>query len=105
MCGIWPIRVNVKYTLRADALAAQKLFVLKLVDRGTVELAGNAQWAGAADYAVTGTLHAYNFYVRSGAHASSTHARMARWWRIRSSSNCVACVIPELLMEFPWLAA
>jgi translocation and assembly module TamB len=60
-------RVSAKYTLRADALAAQKLFRLKLVDRGTVELAGNADWEGAANYAVTGALHAYNFYVRSGA--------------------------------------
>jgi translocation and assembly module TamB len=59
-------RVNVKYTLRADALAAQKLFLLKLVDRGTVQLAGNAAWAGAVDYAVSGALHAYNFDVRSG---------------------------------------
>jgi translocation and assembly module TamB len=59
-------RVNVKYALRADALAAQKLFLLKLVDRGTVDLAGNAGWAGETDYALTGVLHAYNFDVRSG---------------------------------------
>jgi translocation and assembly module TamB len=58
-------RVTVKYTLRADALAAQKLFRLKLVDRGTIELAGNAECAGAADYAVTGALHVYNVYYRS----------------------------------------
>lgn len=59
-------RVNVKYTLRADALAAQKLLRVKYIDRGIIGLAGDAAWAGAQDYSVTGALHAYNIAYRGG---------------------------------------
>ncbi len=60
-------RVNVKYVLKANALAVQKILGTKYVDRGAVDLAGNAQWAGAGNYSVTGALHAYDVYYRGGA--------------------------------------
>ena len=60
-------RVTAKYTLRADAVAAQRLLRVKLVDRGSLDLAGNAQWAGAENYSITGALHVYGIGLRSGA--------------------------------------
>ena len=63
------------------------------------------QLAGAADYSVTGALHAYNFYVRSGA-TRIVNAR-GGWLaggESRSNSNCAACVIPGPPMALPWLA-
>ncbi len=60
-------RVYAKYALRSDALAGQKILRVKYVDRGTVQLAGDAQWDFGADFAVTGALHAYNVEYHSGA--------------------------------------
>ncbi len=60
-------RVSATYTLRADALAAQRLLRVKYVDRGALDLSGKAEWAGPSDYSVTGALHAYNVDYHSGA--------------------------------------
>jgi translocation and assembly module TamB len=60
-------RVTLKYNLRADALAAQKILHRKYVDRGAIDLAGNAEWANPRDFAITGALHAYNIDYRGGA--------------------------------------
>ncbi len=60
-------RLTAKYTLHADAQAAQKFFHIRLVNRGAVDLAGNGVWSGDNNFSTTGTLHAYNIEFRSGA--------------------------------------
>ncbi len=56
-----------KYNVRGDAPAIERLFRIKLVDRGEVQASGDAAWKGADVFDIAGVFHAYNLEYRSGA--------------------------------------
>ncbi len=49
-----------RFDARVAAADAGRALRIKLLERGTVEVAGTAQWTGGAQYSLNGKLHAYN---------------------------------------------
>jgi translocation and assembly module TamB len=57
-------RALARFEARVAAADAGRVLRVKLLDRGTAELAGTARWLGGARYLVEGKLHAYGLDYR-----------------------------------------
>ena len=53
-----------QFEARVNAAEAGRSLRIKLLERGAVEVAGNAVWAGGSQFSLTGKLHAYNLDYR-----------------------------------------
>ena len=51
-------RASFRYQAHAMAVDVSRHFRIRGLERGTAELRGNFEWAGASDYSLTGNLHA-----------------------------------------------
>lgn len=51
-------RASFRYEASASVPDVSRIFRLRSLERGTVQLAGNATWAGSSNYAITGKLRA-----------------------------------------------
>ncbi len=60
-----PLRGTFQYDLRASVADVSRIFHLRGLERGTVQVGGNAVWAGGANLTTTGTLHATGVGYRS----------------------------------------
>jgi translocation and assembly module TamB len=71
-------RLTVKYVTHATMSALARILRTRLMDRGDMIVAGNAQWAGGPDFSTTGNLHAYNLnYSAAGLHLRNLRAEGA----------------------------
>jgi translocation and assembly module TamB len=71
-------RLAVKYVAHTNMTAVARIFRTRLMDRGDMIVAGNAQWAGGPDYSTTGAMHAYNLnYNAGGVHLQNLRAEGA----------------------------
>jgi translocation and assembly module TamB len=57
-------RVSLDYDVRASQADVARFLETKLLESGTVQVAGHAAWAGPADFSATGVLHAVNLEYR-----------------------------------------
>jgi translocation and assembly module TamB len=57
-------RGSLRYYARASLADVARILRVKELERGTVEVAGNAVWAGSSSYSATGRLHAYGVDYR-----------------------------------------
>ena len=57
-------RARFQFNARVAAADAGHILRVKLLDRGTVEVAGTARWNGGSQYALEGKMHAYNLDYR-----------------------------------------
>jgi translocation and assembly module TamB len=57
-------RGSFRYNLLASLADASRILRVKELERGTVEVAGNAVWSGSSSYSATGRLHAYGVEYR-----------------------------------------
>ena len=51
-------RISLSYDARASAADASRIFHIRGLQRGAVQVGGNAEWSGPQNYSVTGNLHA-----------------------------------------------
>jgi translocation and assembly module TamB len=65
---------TLQYDARLSVAEAGRVLHLRSRQSGTVQLGGNARYASATDYSVTGNLHATNLEIRQG----TTHLRNVR---------------------------
>jgi translocation and assembly module TamB len=57
-------RGTFQYNARASLADVARILRVKELERGTVEVTGNAVWAGSSNYSATGRLHAYGVDYR-----------------------------------------
>ena len=57
-------RGTFQYLAHASVADAARILNVKELERGTVDVTGNATWSGGADFSATGNLHAYNVDYR-----------------------------------------
>jgi len=57
-------RGKFQYEARVSVADASRILHLEELERGTVEVAGNATWRGPSDFSAAGKLHAYNVDYR-----------------------------------------
>jgi translocation and assembly module TamB len=89
---------NLRYQARVQASDLAKALRVRGLERGTVQLAGNAQWAGGTRYTITGNLHIaggefrqapwdiQNLRADGTLNADPLSVRLAAW---RFSGECV----------------
>jgi translocation and assembly module TamB len=57
-------RGSFRYNARASLADVARILRVKELERGTVEVTGNAVWTGSSNYSATGRLHAYGVDYR-----------------------------------------